>query len=385
MRKRKKIENTDARTSTDNAMGSPTNARVMGDTTDPGMGEIANARKPRFSPGSSEDPSTGESIEPDYTFPRSPGSQLSVTENTGVVDDAFLDWSTMLNVGLENNYGFDERCTAGILGMQQDTESGLPQEQLSRINQGYPQASSLPSFPRTTNGLNTPRFESGYHETPLSPSSSTHNSRQFPFPTPATAIPPQTTALDNGRNSQCVIACSQIISSLEKYQLDNLKVLDLILGIVKRVTERLDSLVDGQFEFPNSKCLNLFNIILYQLVEILEVGCADFLTATANTPGSLSSSEILEAGFHDFDFGGLGIGYKDQERLRSQVILEVLRPVINIMQKVFFISTKAGLDRDSCYQAREGRLKSLVEKLKKRSGGGGMVMRLSRRGDTAIY
>ena len=172
----------------------------------------------------------------------------------------------------------------------------------------------------------------------------------------------------SGRNSQCVIACSQIIFSLEKYQVDKLKVLDLILGIVKRVTERLDPLVNGQSGCPNTKCLALFNIIVYQLVEILEAGCADFLAGTSNAQRRLSS-DLLEAGFHELDFSGLGIGNKDQERFRSQIILEVLRPVIKIMQKVLFISTNAGLDRDS-YQDIESRLKSLEEKVKKRAGGG---------------
>lgn len=396
MRRRRKLENTNTRALAENAdpktMESPTDARAMRNTADSVLGEIAYARPPsRFSPPSSEDLSTGESIELDYPFASTPGSQPPGTENTGFFNDALLGWSTVLNGGLDDNYGFDERYAADILGTLQDTQPELsqqqqPQQQLSSISQGYPQVTtSLPSFPHTTNSLKASGIESGYHERSLSPPSRAHNSRQFPLQTPATITPPQTTTPDSGRNSQCVIACSQIISNLEKYQVDKLKVLDLILGIVKRVTERLDPLVNGQLEFPNTKCLTLFNVILCQLVEILETGCADFLADTADTPGSLSSSEILEAGFHELDFGGLGMGYKDQKRFRSQVILEVLRPVIKIMQKVYFISTKAGLERDSSYQDRESRLKTLVEKIKKRREGGGMVMSLNKCGDTAIY
>lgn len=374
-------------------MGSPTDARMMGNTTDSVMGEIANARQPpRLSPRSSEDPSTGgETIELDYPFSSTPGSLPSGGEDTGLFDDALLGWPSVLDGSLNDNYGFDERYAADILGTLQDTQPELsqqqqPQQQLSPISQGYPQVTSLPPFSHTTNSLNASGIESGYHDRSLSPPSRAPHNKQFPLQTPVTITPPQTMAPDSGRNSQCVIACSQIISNLEKYQADKLKVLDLILGIVKRVTERLDPLVNGQFEFPNTKCLTLFGIILYQLVEILEVGCASFLAEAADTPGS-NSSDILEASFHEFDFGGLGMGYKDQDRFRSQVILEVIRPVVKIMQKVFFISTKAGLDKDNCYQDRESRLKALVEKVKRRreGAGGGMVTNLNRRADTVIY
>lgn len=385
MRRKRKLETTNTRVMGENAdprmMGSPTDARAMGNNQDSVMGEIVNVRPPRLSPGTSEDPSTGETIELEYAFSSTPGSQAHGTENTGIFDDALLGWPTTLNGGLDDTYGFDERYAADILGALQDTQPGPSHQhqQLTPISQGYPQVTSLP-FSHTTSSLNAPGIKPGYHEGSLSPSSRTHNT-QFPLQNSATTTPPQTTAIDRGRNSQCVIACSQIISSLEKYQVDKLKVLDLILGIVKRVTERLDPLVNGQFECPNTKCLTLFSIIMYQLVEILEAGCADFLADTSDAQRPLSS-EVLQAGFHELDFS---MGYKDQERFRSQVILEVLRPVFRIMQKVLFISTKAGLDRDSCYQDKESRLKTLMEKVKKRTSRGGVVMRHNRRVDAAIY
>jgi hypothetical protein len=396
MRRRRKPENANTRVLGENAdprvMGSPTDTRLLGNTADASamgstrdsvMGKNTNTRPPRLPPRTSEDPSTGETIELEYPFASTPGSQPSGTENAGLFDDALLGWSTVLNGGLDEPYGFDERYAADILGALQDTPPELSQQQqLSPISQGYPQVTSLP-FSHTTNSLNATGIEPGYHERSLSPPSRTHH-RQYPIQHPATTTPPpQMMTTDSGRSSQCIIACSQIIVRLEKYQIDKLKVLDLILGIVKRVTERLDPLVHGQFECPNTKCLALFSIILYQIVEILEAGCADFLAETPDTQIPLSS-ELMEAGFHELDFSGLGMGYKDQEHFRSQIILEVLRPVIKIMQKVLFISTKAGIDRDSCYQDREGRLKSLVEKVKKRRGGD-VFMSHNRRAETVTY
>lgn len=398
MRGKRKLENVNGRVLGDNAdprvMGSPTDTRVMGNTADARamgntgdsvMGETANTRQSPLSPHTSEDPSTAESIELEYSFSSIPGSQTLGTENTGLFDDALLGWSTVLNGGLDDTYGFDERHAEDIFGALQDTQAELSQQQqqqqqLPPISQGHPKAASLPSFSHTPSGWNAPGIEPGYHERSLSPPSRTHN-RQFSLQHSATTTPPpQIIATDSGSDSQCVIACSQIIFSLEKYQVDKLKVLDLILGIVKRVTERLDPLVNGQFGSPNAKCLALFNIIMYQLAEILEAGCTDFLADTSDAQRPFSS-ELLEAGFYELDFSGLGMGYKDQERFRSQIILEVLRPVIRIMQKVLFISTNAGLDGDSSCQDIESRLKTLVEKVKKRGG----VVSHNRRGDTATY
>lgn len=366
MRRKRKLQNEDP-----GVMGSPTDTRVMGNTADARamvntgysvMGETANTRPPLLSPSMSEHPSTGDTIDLEYPFSSTPDSQAPGTENTGLFDDTLLGWSPVLNGGLDDTYGFDERHAEDIFGALQDTQPDLSQQQqLSPISQCYPNVTSDPSFSHTTSSLNAP----SYHERSLSPPSRTHT-RQLSLQHSATTTPPQMMTTDNGRNSQCVIACTQIIFSLEKYQADNLKVLDLILGIVKRVAEKLDPLVNGQFGCPSTKCLALFNIIIYQLVEILEAGCADFLADTSDPKRPLYSE--LEAGFHELDFGGLGIGYKDQERFRSQIILDVLRPVIKITQKMLFISTNAGLDRDSCHQDRERRLKTLVDKVKKRGG-----------------
>ncbi|KAI9742661.1 MAG: hypothetical protein M1818_003802 [Claussenomyces sp. TS43310] len=313
-------------------MGNTADARAMEDTGDSVMGETANTRPPPLSPRTSEDPSTGDPIELDYPFFSIPGSQAPGTENTGLFDDALLGWSTVLNGGLDDAYGFDERHAEDIFGALQDTQSELSQQQqLSPVSQGHPKATSLPSFSHTMSGLSAPGIEPGYHESSLSPPSRTYN-RQFSLQHSATTTPPQMMTMDSGSHSQCVIACSQIIFSLEKYQVDKLKVLDLILGIVKRVTERLDPLVNEQFGCPNTKCLALFNTIMYQLAEILEAGCTDFLADTSDVQRPFSS-ELMEAGFYELDFSGLGVGYKDQERFRSQMILEVLQPTETVVTK----------------------------------------------------
>jgi hypothetical protein len=340
------------------------NARAIGNagdtaTADTVMGEIVNAGPTPLSPHSPDDLNNGETSEMEYTSSSTPGSQPRDMEHRGLFDDTLLGWSTVSNGGLDDTYGFDERHADDIFGTLQDTASELSrqQQQLSGISQGY----SQPPFSHTANALDPAGMEGGY-QAPRT------TEGQFSLRRSATTTPPQMTATDSERNNQCVIACSQIIFTLEKYQVDKLKVLDLILSIVKGVTKKLESLVNGQLECPNTKCLAMFDIIRYQLVEILEAGCADFLANTSDVLRPLSM-ELLEPGFHELDFGGFGMGLQDQERFRSQIILEVLRPVIKIMQKVLFISTSAGLDRDNCSQEGQNRLKTLEEKIKKRAGG----------------
>ncbi|KAI0196703.1 hypothetical protein EV127DRAFT_86028 [Xylaria flabelliformis] len=332
--------------------------RAMGNTGGAVIAEIANAGRTPLSPYT-PDNLTGEAIELDCTSSSTPGSLMPDTEHIGLFDDTLLGWSTVSNGDLDDAYSLDERYAEDIFGALRDTPpEPSRRQQLSQISQGCPNGSTHPSLSHTASTLNPTGIETGYQPP------RTHNS-QFSLRHSSTTTPPQMTATDSQRNNQCVIACSQIIFNLEKYQVDKLKVLDLILGIVKGVTRRLDPLVNGQFECYNTKCLALFDIIMYQLVEILEAGCADFLADTADTQRSFSM-ELIEPGFHEVNLSGFGIGFKDQDRFRSQIILEVLRPVIKIMQKVLFISTSAGLHRDNCSREGQSRLKTLEEKVKNR-------------------
>ncbi|KAI0200610.1 hypothetical protein F4808DRAFT_156557 [Astrocystis sublimbata] len=349
------------------------NARPIGNTGDTVMGGIANAALTPLSPQTPDDLNIGEAIDLDCISSSTPSTQVPDTEHIGMglFDDTLLGWSTMSNVSLDDAYGFDERYAEDIFGTLQDTPPELspPQQQLSPMSQSCPNGASRPSLSHTASNTSNPTgIETSYQ--PPRMHDGQFSSRRSPATTTAATTPPQMTAADSERNNQCVIACSQIIFSLEKYQVDKLKVLDIILGIVKGVIRRLDPLVNGQFEGPNTKCLALFDIIMYQLVEILEAGCADFLANNSDSQ-RLLSMDLIEPGFHEVDLSGFGMGFKDQERFRSQNILDVLRPVIKTMQKMHFISTSAGLQRDNCSREGQGRLKSLEEKVRNRGEGVG--------------
>ncbi|KAI8623711.1 hypothetical protein F5Y19DRAFT_492003 [Xylariaceae sp. FL1651] len=336
-------------------------ARLMGNKEGAVMREMANAEPATLSPHTPDDLITGEAIELDYTSSSTPGSLVPDTDHMGLFDDTLLNWTTVSNEGL------DGKSAEDIFGTLRDTvpELSWQQQQLSRMSQGSSNRTPHPSLSYTANTLNPTGIEASYQ---------TSRSQDSPFSLrrSATTTPPQMTAADSDRINQCVIACSQIIFSLEKYQADKLKVLNLILGIVKGVTKRLDPLVNGQFECHNTKCLSLFDIIIYQLVEILEAGCADFLADNSDAQRPLPM-ELMEPGFQEVDMSGLGLGLKDQDRFRSQTILEVLRPVIRIMQKVLFISKSVGLHGGNCAREGQSRLKTLEENVRNRAEGGGVI------------
>ncbi|KAI1263626.1 hypothetical protein F5Y18DRAFT_393584 [Xylariaceae sp. FL1019] len=342
-------------------------ARSMGNT----RGAVLAEPTP-LSPRTPDDLHAGDAIDLDCTSASTPGSLVPDTDHMGLFDDTLLGWSTVSNTGL------DERSTDDIFGTLRDAPTDLSwQQQMSRINQSGCNRTSVPSLSYTANTLNSTGIEPGY-QAPR-PQDSPYSLRRSSPPTP----PNQMGVVDSERNNQCVIACSQIIFSLEKYQVDKLKVLNLILGIVKGVTKRLDPLVNGQFEGHSTKCLALFDIIIYQLVEMLEAGCADFLAETPEVPGPFPM-DLMEPGFHEVDMSGFGMCLKDQERFRSQNILEVLRPLIRIMQKVLFISTNAGFQGDSVAREGQGRLKTLEEKVKTRADGAGVVISPESRGNRSL-
>ncbi|KAI0141790.1 hypothetical protein GGR57DRAFT_486639 [Xylariaceae sp. FL1272] len=319
-----------------------------------------------LSPHTPDDLNPGDAIDLDCTTASTPGSLVPDTDHMGLFDDTLLGWPTVSNTGLDERSA-DDIFAATDLSWQQ---------QLSRINQGTSNRTSVPSLAYTTSTMNSTGIEAGYQAPPRSQDSPFSLRRSTP------TTPPQMAVVDE-RNNQCVIACSQIIFSLEKYQVDKLKVLNLILGIVKGVTKRLDPLVNGQFECHSTKCLALFDIIIYQLVEMLETGCADFLAEVPDIPGPFPL-DLMEPGFHEVDMSGFGMGLKDQERFRSQNILEVLRPLIRIMQKVLFISTNAGFQGDSVAREGQTRLRTLEDKVKNRADGAGVIITPESRGNRSL-
>lgn len=231
----------------------------------------------------------------------------------------------------------------------------------------------MASFSRADSDYQVASLDSDLSEN--RPSSSLSGSRHFQSQASFPTLTQSRRNTENGNNSECVITCSQIILHLEKYLVDELKVLDLILGIVKRVIEKLNPLVGGQLGPRNTKCLALFSTILYQLVELLEAGCATFLAEQLEDKLSHSRSDPLGGSLNDLGFSASS---GDHRRFRAQVVLEELQPIAEVTRKVIVLSNPgsngydsrnaAGQERVGCHRDLERRLMVLMERVKRRGG-----------------
>lgn len=330
------------------------------------------------SPSASDAPN--ETIEVNFSFPDIP-SPSALTRGSVVLepfDDA--NWSPDFNDGqahaLNDDYTFNggprdsifDPLSSHELELRPDQQSPR-QQQISSIGQRQRNSPYSASFSRAGSEFDVAGldFDLGEYQSPVPPSRSREYQPQLPFP-----IDTQPRHLtQSGSGSQCVMACSQIIISLEKYLVAELKVLDLVLGIVKRVIEILGPLVE-HLGSSNVKCLALFGTIMYQILELVEAGCTNFLTE-----GLVDKmADPLGDNLHDFGFGTFNTG--NQKRFSCQIVLEELQPIAEIIRKVVTLSKAkmsgqnsqngTGEKHTGCHEDMQDRLKILMEKVKR--GGG---------------
>ncbi|KAJ8069785.1 hypothetical protein OCU04_000201 [Sclerotinia nivalis] len=342
--------------------------------------ESANTTEPT-SPSVSDAPN--ETIELDFSFPDMP-SPSALTQGS-VVLESFDDtnWSADFNDGqshaLNDDYTFNDGARNHIFEslssheLEPRPEQEPPrQQQISSIGQRQRTSTYSATFSHAGGdydvaGLAGLDFDVGEHRPP---SCSREFQSQLSFPVDTQ---PRHLA-DSGSSSRCVMACSQIIISLEKYLVAELKVLDLVLGIVKRVIDKLGPLVGEQLGLRNVKCLSLFSTIVYQILELVEAGCTNFLT-----DGLVDKlADPLGGNLNDLGFGTFNTSPGNQKRFGCQIVLEELRPIAEIIRKVVVLSNA----KSSGYNGRDGmseeqtgyhgdmqdRLKRLVEKVRRVGG-----------------
>jgi len=114
-----------------------------------------------------------------------------------------------------------------------------------------------------------------------------------------------------------VIACTKLILSLEKYLVDELRVLDLILGIIKKVMEQLNPLVVKlQFINQDKLCLSLLRIIINQIVELLEAGCTSYFAEPKVNDVGQAHTDLMGSNLPTLGFGFLNVTAGDGGILR---------------------------------------------------------------------
>ncbi|KAF2179232.1 hypothetical protein K469DRAFT_716502 [Zopfia rhizophila CBS 207.26] len=164
-------------------------------------------------------------------------------------------------------------------------------------------------------------------------------------------------------DNQCVVECCQIISDLESYILAELKAFKLALGIVRRAIEKLMELISFQQSSRNLRCMMLFNTIMYQILELLELCHATLsidsqlgsgLTSTSRTHGLLMPS---------LGFGDFCIDVEEQSAWRAQMILKEVHQGSEALRKIKTLAS-VGPDASGTAKAREHCLADLEIRLK---------------------
>ncbi|CAD6577328.1 MAG: hypothetical protein ASARMPRED_008223 [Alectoria sarmentosa] len=174
-------------------------------------------------------------------------------------------------------------------------------------------------------------------------------------------------------DSRCVLACTDIISNLESYVLAELKALDLCLAIVRQTVDQLRRLVDTQQASRNFRCMALFSVIMYQIIELLEVGCAAFLVEGESRPANVVPDGLHNNSTPGFGFGAFRMGAKEQRAWRTDIVLKELRQSSEVLQKIITLarlgprhpSPGTSEERAACYSGLERRFAALRESLGK--------------------
>ena len=153
-------------------------------------------------------------------------------------------------------------------------------------------------------------------------------------------------------DSQCVLACSVIITRLETYIDARIRMLDLTLDIVRKAITSLTSIIDRR---PSSRCSHLLlAAIMHQTVQILDYGCTVFLEAKDNASDSGDRNDSQGMGLNQFDtvggmlsgfgFGGFVMDAGDQRAWRARLALKEVRQVKECLKHVFLLAAQHSTD-----------------------------------------
>ncbi|KAF2122853.1 hypothetical protein BDV96DRAFT_593336 [Lophiotrema nucula] len=172
-------------------------------------------------------------------------------------------------------------------------------------------------------------------------------------------------------DSQCVLICCQIVTELESCKVANIQSLQIVLGIVKKAVERLIDIVRLQQESRSFKCMAMFGVLIYQIIELLECGCASFLNVDADHKNSLASQ--VHGMLPALSFGYLTMDPKEQSSWRCHIVLREIRQTSELLQNIKKLSgvgesgaadgVSTQLERERCFVDLENRLKALSDRV----------------------
>lgn len=135
-------------------------------------------------------------------------------------------------------------------------------------------------------------------------------------------------------DSRCVLACANIITTLENYLLSELKVLDLILSTVRTVADELRKLIQHQQQSRSDRCMLLFVTIMHQIVTLFEVGTREAFDDQGHEESGNSASDDQSSFMPKLGFGAFSINAEEQKAWKSRIIRRELENTTELLAGV---------------------------------------------------
>ena len=174
-----------------------------------------------------------------------------------------------------------------------------------------------------------------------SPRSSNRSSQAPPLTPTRSQLPLAHQALDG----RCIKESTQIICYLENYLMANVKVFSITLESIMRAVDHLNRLIMLQQASKNPRCLAIFGVVLLQLIELLERGCAHFFeqapSATSPDSKEIPSGSAPSGGLLNFGYGA----YEEEQRaMDARLIVRGIQRSSEVLQKIKKLSSLTGDD-----------------------------------------
>ncbi|KAF2201384.1 hypothetical protein GQ43DRAFT_471834 [Delitschia confertaspora ATCC 74209] len=168
-------------------------------------------------------------------------------------------------------------------------------------------------------------------------------------------------------DSQCMLVCCQIASELESYIHADIKSLRIILDIAKKGSDRVNDAMTLQQGSQTPRCMAMFVVVLYQIIQILESGCS-CLSDLANQKSTVSTQ--INGMVPGLSLGGFGMEPEEQVFYRSQLVRKAIQQVSELLLKMKKLSgigesgsnmnANTPEEREKCFADLESRLKKLI-------------------------
>ncbi|KAG9230921.1 hypothetical protein BJ875DRAFT_487494 [Amylocarpus encephaloides] len=339
------------------------NAEMAAEDEEPELADMNNANKLVDSSNPTNEHPSMEA-HGDFFYPHSQAEQRKGTHSSAEqsFNDVVLNWSAELTepqIDIFNQ-------SADIFGSLSNV-LGDPQPSSPASERRFQRSASRTTFSQAGSDFQVPSLDLESRDGGERPQFSLAPSRHFQQTSfSSKGLPRRKT--QSGSHSQCIATCSNIIIRLEKYLTDELKALDLIFEIIKKVLTQLNPLAEVQFAAPrDTKCLTLFGVIAHQVIELLESGCNHYFAEEREDDAVQTHTELMSASLPSLGFGSFPINPEDHKRLKSQILLEELQPITQNLGKIITL-VNSDEQRAGYHREMHTSLNVLVETARRRGG-----------------